>query len=118
VAGARRQVDVHRVGTTRYLDSALGAATLHELPRFPEPGSEAAPGSLLAPMPGTVVRIAAGVGQPVRAGTTVVVFEAMKMEHPVKAPAAGTVAEVLVEVGQTVDAGEALAVIVETMEDL
>jgi biotin carboxyl carrier protein len=69
-------------------------------------------------MPGTVVRIAAGVGQPVRAGTTVVVFEAMKMEHPVKAPAAGTVAEVLVEVGQTVDAGEALAVIVETMEDL
>jgi propionyl-CoA carboxylase alpha chain len=118
VAGVRRRVDVHRVGTTRYLDSALGASTLHELPRFPEPGSQAAPGSLLAPMPGTVVRIAAGVGQPVRAGTTVVVFEAMKMEHPVKAPSEGTVAEVLVEVGQTVDAGEPLAVIVETMEDL
>jgi acetyl-CoA carboxylase carboxyltransferase component len=45
------------------------------------------------------------------------VFEAMKMEHPVKAPAEGVVAEVLVGVGQTVDAGAPLAVIVEKVKE-
>jgi biotin carboxyl carrier protein len=53
----------------------------------------------------------------VRAGSPVVVFEAMKMEHAVKAPVDGMVAEVLVTVGQTVDAGEPLAVISEEWSD-
>jgi biotin carboxyl carrier protein len=68
-------------------------------------------------MPGTVVRIVARPGEPVRAGSPVVVFEAMKMEHAVKAPVDGMVAEVLVTVGQTVDAGEPLAVISEEWSD-
>jgi propionyl-CoA carboxylase alpha chain len=117
VAGVRRRIRVHPVGAAVFCDSALGASTFSEPERFPEPGSEAAPGSLLAPMPGTVVRIVARPGEPVRAGSPVVVFEAMKMEHAVKAPVDGMVAEVLVTVGQTVDAGEPLAVISEEWSD-
>ncbi|MCM3849771.1 ATP-grasp domain-containing protein [Pseudonocardia sp. DR1-2] len=113
VGGVRRAVRVHRVGDTVHVDSALGATTLTERARLPEPGTDAAPGSLLAPMPGTVVRVATGVGQQVERGAVVVVFEAMKMEHLVRAPVAGTVAELGVQVGDTVESGEVLAVIEE-----
>jgi acetyl/propionyl-CoA carboxylase alpha subunit len=113
VGGVRRSVRVHRVGDTAYCDSALGATVLHEQPLLPEPGSEAAPGSLFAPMPGTVLRVSASPGQAVEAGALIVVFEAMKMEHSIKAPLAGTVTEVLVTVGQTVDANDLLAIIEE-----
>ncbi|BBG01319.1 MULTISPECIES: ATP-binding protein [Pseudonocardia] len=113
VGGVRRAVRVHRVGDTVYVDSVLGASTLTERPRLPEPGTDAAPGSLLAPMPGTVVRVAAEAGQQVEQGTVIVVFEAMKMEHSVRAPVAGTVARLSVQVGDTVESGEILAVIEE-----
>ncbi|GAA4535934.1 biotin carboxylase N-terminal domain-containing protein [Pseudonocardia xishanensis] len=111
VGGVRRTVRVHRFGDTAHVDSVLGATTLVERPRLPEPGTDAAPGSLLAPMPGTVVRVAAEVGQQVEEGAVIVVFEAMKMEHSVRAPVSGTVAELTVEVGDTVESGEILAVI-------
>jgi propionyl-CoA carboxylase alpha chain len=113
VDGVRRTVRVQAVGDTAYCDSVLGGSTFVERARLPEPGSDAAPGSLLAPMPGTVVRVAAQVGQQVAEGAVVVVFEAMKMEHSVRAPVAGTVAELSVEVGDTVEAGATLAVIEE-----
>jgi propionyl-CoA carboxylase alpha chain len=111
VDGVRRRVSVDRDGPVRYADSALGASTLTELPRFPESASEAAPGSLTAPMPGTVVRVEAGPGEAVRAGQVLVVLEAMKMEHPVRAPRHGTVARVGVSVGEAVDQGTVLAVL-------
>ncbi len=113
VGGIRRAVRVHRVGDTAYVDSVLGGTTLVERPRLPEPGTDAAPGSLLAPMPGTVLRVAAEVGEQVEQGAVVVVFEAMKMEHSVRAPVAGTVTELGVRVGDTVESGEVLAVIDE-----
>ena len=111
VDGVRRRVRVDRDGPTRYADSALGASTLTELPRFPEPGTEAAPGSLTAPMPGTVVRVEARQGDAVRAGQVLVVLEAMKMEHQVRAPLDGRLAELSVSVGQAVDQGAVLAVV-------
>ncbi|MEU9822373.1 acetyl/propionyl/methylcrotonyl-CoA carboxylase subunit alpha [Pseudonocardia alni] len=111
VGGVRRSVRVHRVGDDVHVDSVLGGTTLTERPRLPEPGTDAAPGSLLAPMPGTVLRVAAELGQRVEEGAVVVVFEAMKMEHSVRAPVAGTVVELGVQVGDTVDSGEVLAVI-------
>jgi acetyl/propionyl-CoA carboxylase alpha subunit len=113
VDGVRREFAVHRAGEVCYVDSALGSTRLVELPRFPEPGSRAAPGSLLAPMPGTVARIAVSTGHAVRAGTPVVVLEAMKMEHTVRAPHDGIVAEIGVREGQAVDAGTVLAVVEE-----
>jgi propionyl-CoA carboxylase alpha chain len=113
VDGIRRAFAVHRAGDVFYVDSALGSTRLAERPRFPEPGSRAAPGSLLAPMPGTVARVAVTAGDTVPAGAPVVVLEAMKMEHTVRAPHDGIVAEVGVRPGQAVDAGTVLAVVEE-----
>ncbi|MEO6821630.1 MAG: biotin carboxylase N-terminal domain-containing protein [Candidatus Nanopelagicales bacterium] len=113
VGGVRRILAVHQVGEVSYVDSSLGSTVLTEMPRFPEPGSHTAPGSLLAPMPGTVVRLGAANGDQVRAGTAIVVLEAMKMEHTVSAPHAGTVTDLVVAVGQTVDVGTVLAIVTE-----
>ena len=109
VAGIARQFSVQRAGDAVYVDSPLGATTLTEAERFPLPDALAAAGSLLAPMPGTVVRVAVAVGDKVEAGTPMVILEAMKMEHVVAAPAAGVVAEVAVQAGQAVDGGAELA---------
>jgi propionyl-CoA carboxylase alpha chain len=113
VAGVRRTCTVRRVGDLSFVDSALGGTTLVEEPRFPEPGSRAAAGSLLAPMPGTVVRIAVQTGDTVTAGATILVLEAMKMEHSVTAPTDGVVTEIGVTVAQQVDLGAVLAVVEE-----
>jgi acetyl/propionyl-CoA carboxylase alpha subunit len=111
VGGIRRKVRLHRVDDTSFVDSSLGATELTERPRFPDADALTAPGSLLAPMPGTVVRIAVEPGAPVAAGTTVVVLEAMKMEHSVTAPHDGIVGEIRVSVGESVDVGTVLAVV-------
>ncbi|MEE8601864.1 acetyl/propionyl/methylcrotonyl-CoA carboxylase subunit alpha [Euzebya tangerina] len=59
-------------------------------------------GALVAPMPGSVAAISAVVGDSVESGQTLVVVEAMKMEHPLKAPFDGTVVAVHVEAGEQV----------------
>src|SRR5262249_12996283 len=50
-----------------YVDSTRGPVHLVALPRFPEPGSAVEPGSLVAPMPGNVIRLAAAIGDTVTA---------------------------------------------------
>jgi acetyl/propionyl-CoA carboxylase alpha subunit len=109
--GVRRVVRVDRDGDTRYADSALGATVVTEQPRFPLPESHVAAGSLIAPMPGAVVRVEAAVGDAVTVGQVLVVLEAMKMEHSVRAPHDGVVAEIDVSAGQQVDQGTVLAVL-------
>jgi acetyl/propionyl-CoA carboxylase alpha subunit len=111
VDGIRRVVRVDRDGATRYADSSLGASVLAERPRFPLPEEDVTAGSLVAPMPGTVVRVQAAPGDGVAAGQVLVVLEAMKMEHSVRSPRDGTVAEVRVSAGQAVDSGTVLAVL-------
>ncbi|MDN4160984.1 acetyl/propionyl/methylcrotonyl-CoA carboxylase subunit alpha [Nocardioides abyssi] len=95
------------------VDSPRGHVRLTRVPRFVDPADQVASGSLLAPMPGTVVRVAVEQGQPVEAGQPVLVLEAMKMQHTVAAPTAGTVTELPVTTGQQVAAGEVLAVVEE-----
>ena len=89
------------------------SACLREVPRFTDPADAVASGSLLAPMPGTVVRVAVGAGATVVAGDTVLVLEAMKMQHTVTAPHDGTVTEIHVEPGAQVAAGAVLALVEE-----
>jgi propionyl-CoA carboxylase alpha chain len=107
----RRRYRVTRCGATHYVDSSLGSSTLTELERFPNPSATREAGSLLAPMPGSVVRIEVGEGAEVCAGTPIVVLEAMKMEHTVRAPTDGVVTTISVTAGEQVDAGQVLAVV-------
>lgn len=58
-----------------------------------------------SPMTGRVVQVAVEAGQTVAKGQVLVVVEAMKMEHALKAPAAGVVAKLLCQVGQQVEGG-------------
>ncbi|MFE1842180.1 biotin carboxylase N-terminal domain-containing protein [Streptomyces sp. NPDC059515] len=107
--GVRRRYTVGRYGDQVYVnDIALTA-----LPRFPDPAAQLAPGSLLAPMPGTVVRIADGVaeGAAVEAGQPLLWLEAMKMQHRITAPAAGVVTALHAVTGRQVEPGTLLAVV-------
>ncbi len=84
---------------------------LSRLPRFRDPVDEVLTGSLLAPMPGTVVAVAVGKDDDVEAGQAVLVIEAMKMQHTISTPHDGVVADVAVTVGDQVAAGAVLAVV-------
>ncbi|MDQ4052443.1 MAG: ATP-grasp domain-containing protein [Actinomycetota bacterium] len=95
------------------VDSAHGHVRLTRVPRFVDPADAVASGSLLAPMPGTVVKVLVEQGAEVAAGDAVLVLEAMKMQHTVSAPHAGTVTEIDVKPGVQVAAGEVLAVVEE-----
>ncbi len=88
--------------------AANGAVRLDVPPRFVDPDEAGRAGSLVAPMPGAVLRVLVEVGEQVVAGQAMLTMEAMKMEHTVVAPVAGTVAEVLVQPGQQLDGGQPL----------
>jgi propionyl-CoA carboxylase alpha chain len=77
-------------------------------PRYAPPDDAGRAGSTVAPMPGSILRVIVGVGDPVVAGQPLLAMEAMKMEHQVVSPVAGTVVEVFVEAGQQVDSGQPL----------
>jgi pyruvate carboxylase subunit A/propionyl-CoA carboxylase alpha chain len=109
VDGVHRPFAVARYADDVFVDSAWGAVHLVALPRFGDPDAAVAQGSLLAPMPGSVLRIGAAVGDTVAAGQPLVWLEAMKMEHTVTAPGDGVLAELNVDVGQQVDVGTVLA---------
>ncbi len=111
--GVRRAYTVHRVGGVAYVDGPDGSSALAEVPRFADPNAVAHAGSLLAPMPGAVVRVLVGPGAPVTAGQPLLVLEAMKMEHTVVAPVDGVVSEIDVAAGDQVDTGQVLAVVEE-----
>ncbi|MGW0822166.1 acetyl/propionyl/methylcrotonyl-CoA carboxylase subunit alpha [Streptomyces sp. NPDC002845] len=107
--GVQRKFDVTRYGDQIYVNTT----SLTALPRFPTPTADHTPGSLLAPMPGTVVRVAEGLteGAAVQAGDPLIWLEAMKMEHRISAPVAGTLSAIHAIPGQQVDMGTLLAVV-------
>ncbi|MFC9680589.1 biotin carboxylase N-terminal domain-containing protein [Streptomyces sp. NPDC056948] len=111
VDGVRRRFEVSRYGDQLYVNTTA----LTALPRFPDPTAQHAPGSLLAPMPGTVVRVADGLtaGTPVKAGDPLLWLEAMKMQHKITAPVTGTLSELHAVPGQQVEPGALLAVVKE-----
>jgi propionyl-CoA carboxylase alpha chain len=111
IDGTRRVYRVHQVGADVYVDASDGSSTLSEIPRFGDPAKLAPAGSLLAPMPGLVLRVLAEPGAVVTAGQPLLVLEAMKMEQTVSAPADGVVAELRAKAGEQVSTGQVLAVL-------
>ncbi|MFI5689153.1 biotin carboxylase N-terminal domain-containing protein [Streptomyces sp. NPDC051636] len=116
VDGVRRRFDVARYGDEQV---HVNTTTLTALPRFPDPTTHQAPGSLLAPMPGTVVRVTEGLteGAAVRAGEPLIWLEAMKMQHRIAAPVTGTLTALHAVPGQQVEVGALLAVVQEEVQD-
>ncbi len=106
----RIQIVRDAVSRTVHVDSARVSASFREVPRFIDPAEQVSAGSLLAPMPGTVIAIHAESGASVEAGQTLLVLEAMKMQHSISASGDGVV-EIAVSVGQQVAAGDVLAVV-------
>ena len=112
--GVRTTYDVTITGDEVDVDGPTGHTRLTRKPRFTDPADAVASGSLLAPMPGTVVRVLVEPGAEVVAGQAVLVLEAMKMQHTVAAPYDGVVTQVDVREGQQVAAGDVLAVVEES----
>jgi pyruvate carboxylase subunit B len=77
-------------------------------PAASAPSQAAATEAVNAPVPGTIVRIEAKIGQKVSRGDVLVILESMKMETEVRSPANGTVASIAVAQGDQVSAGQAL----------
>ncbi len=115
VDGIRRTVRITLAagpsGEHLHLTGGGTTTTFRVVPRFSVPGSEAPSGGLVAPMPGRVLEIRAAMGDTVTKGQTMLLLEAMKMEHHMTAPFDGTVTEVRVATGDQVDNGSVLLVI-------
>jgi biotin carboxyl carrier protein len=98
------------VGTTTWL--TIGGQTFKVAEG--ESGANAAGGTdsdLEAPMPGTVLAVECAVGDTVAEGQTLLVVEAMKMEHAIKAPRPGVVSKIAATVGALVSPGAPLVVL-------
>jgi 3-methylcrotonyl-CoA carboxylase alpha subunit len=107
--GRSTAVDVAVEGRRIHVWSGDGEAEFEVAePAGAAPGDAASEGALSTPLPGTVVAIEVQVGDRVKAGQTLLVVEAMKMEHAIRAPRAGVVTAVRYRVGERVAEGVAL----------
>ena len=111
VGGRRVRALVTRSGDQLIVQGPNGDVSFTEQPRFTLPGAEEDAGGFIARMPGKDLELRVSPGDRVSAGDTVLVLEAMKMEHPMRASEDGTVSEVRVAEGDQVEAGTLLLVV-------
>lgn len=102
---------VTRAADRLVVQTPRGDVSFRVRPRFVLPGADGPAGGLVAPMPGKVIDLRVAQGDRVEAGDALVVLEAMKMEHPMRAPEAGTVSELFVAAGDQVENGALLLVV-------
>src|SRR5215216_3386616 len=105
-----RRFDVTVIGEAL---TANGAGPAKKAPRREKKsgGGGGAPGELVSPIQGTVLKVAVEKGAEVDEGALICVIEAMKMENEITAPSAGTVEELSVSEGGSVATGDTIAVI-------
>ncbi|WP_166359376.1 acetyl/propionyl/methylcrotonyl-CoA carboxylase subunit alpha [Pseudomonas akapageensis] len=107
--GLRRQHLAIRRGGSLYLHWQGELQTVNLLDPIAEAdASHAHHGGLTAPMNGSIVRVLVEAGQQVEAGAQLVVLEAMKMEHSIRAPHAGVIKALYCQEGEMVSEGSAL----------
>ena len=118
VTGAAGQSFVVSVGTKTsaegerwWANTAHGQTSIEVAPRFTVPSALAAGSGTTAPVPGRIVAVSVAVGDVVEEGQVLVVLEAMKMEHTIRASGPATVTEVRVATGDQVDARQVLVVL-------
>ena len=90
------------------INSGSGDLVFKVLPKFLDPNEIIIEGSLTAPMPGKILNINVKKGADVKAGETLLILEAMKMEHTIKATSDGKVVELYVKTGEQVESGSDL----------
>jgi len=107
-----RKFDVRVIGEPLTPDGAAPTAA-RKAPRRErkDSGGGGAPGELVSPLQGTVLRVAVEQGTPVEQGALICVIEAMKMENEITAPSGGTVEELGVSEGGSISTGDRIAVI-------
>ncbi|MFG0721403.1 acetyl/propionyl/methylcrotonyl-CoA carboxylase subunit alpha [Pseudomonas sp. GLN_6] len=107
--GVRQQHLAIRRGDSLYLHYAGELRSIHRVDPIAEvEASHQQHGGLTAPMNGSIVRVLVDAGQQVEAGTALVVLEAMKMEHSIRATHAGTVKALYCSEGEMVSEGTVL----------
>lgn len=115
VNGKSYEVEVEEVGGSSFSAPAAPAKAAPAQAAQPEaPKAQAPQGSngavkVASPMPGTILKIIANVGDKVTKGQPIIVLEAMKMENDIVAPEDGTVASINVTNGQSVNSGDIIA---------
>jgi propionyl-CoA carboxylase alpha chain len=108
VNARRRRARVTQAGGHLYVQSLHGTVDFEIVERFEVRRQEPRAGGLSAPMPGRVLEVRVAPGQQVHTGETLIVLEAMKMEHVISASTDGTVDEVLVAKDDQVESGAPL----------
>lgn len=112
IDGRRQASRVTRTSERLIVQCSRGDVEFLLVPRFMLPGSEAASGGIVAPMPGKVIEVRVAVGDRVMSGQILILLEAMKMEHPMRATTDGSVVEIRVAAGEQVE-NEALLLVIE-----
>lgn len=115
VEGKTYEMDVELIGANGAVVApvAKAAAPVVTAPKAAPAPAQAKPaevgsGSVVAPMPGTILKVLKATGDAVKAGEVVLILEAMKMENEITAPVDGTIASLNLTEGSTVAGGDLL----------
>jgi acetyl-CoA carboxylase biotin carboxylase subunit len=108
IDGVQRAFRIAEAGDELYVHSSLGSRVIKRPPRYPAGQSASEQGAANSPMPGKVLKILVETGRKVSAGDPLIILEAMKMEHTMRAALDGVVEAVLVSDGEVVGPGQLL----------
>jgi propionyl-CoA carboxylase alpha chain len=108
IDGVQRAFKIVEAGDELYVHSSLGSRVIKRPPRHPAPQAASEQASANSPMPGKVLKILVEAGQKVSAGDPLIILEAMKMEHTMRAALDGVVEAVLVNQGEVIAPGQLL----------
>jgi 3-methylcrotonyl-CoA carboxylase alpha subunit len=108
IDGLQRAFSIAEAGDDLYIHSSLGSRVIKRTPRHPTRQAASEQASANSPMPGKVLKILVETGQNVSAGDPLIILEAMKMEHTMRAAVNGVVEAILVRPGEVIGPGQML----------